>query len=76
LGARARPLSATAQKKTAASKVREGAASKVREGAASKVREGAERELHKKKTGPSRVRFAEFVGAGPTITFQRGTADD
>jgi hypothetical protein len=35
-----------------------------------------ERHLHKKKTGPSRVRFAEFVGAGPTITFQRGTADD
>jgi hypothetical protein len=29
-----------------------------------------------KETGPSRVRFAEFVGAGPTITFQRGTADD
>jgi hypothetical protein len=44
--------------------------------AASKVREGPERNLHKKKTGPSRVRFAEFVGAGPTITFQRGTADD
>jgi hypothetical protein len=35
-----------------------------------------ERHLHKKKTGPLRVRLAEFVGAGPTITFQRGTADD
>jgi hypothetical protein len=43
----------------------------------SKVRAASKfRREHKKKTGPSRVRFAEFVGAGPTITFQRGTADD
>ena len=30
--------------------------------------------ITQKKTGPLRVRF-QFVGAGPTITFQRGTAD-